>query len=177
MARIRPKNTKPEMRLRHALWEEGLRYRLHYKINRIRPDLVFIGKKVAIFIDGCQWHGCPEHYVRPKTREDFWQAKLLENVNRDSQQTLFLKSNGWSVYRIWEHEIWEDLPKVVFNIKRMVCEQHFQTDNNWRVFRVDVIDEATNRERRYLRLLESPDTITFIDKIRSTKKWHRSIEI
>ena len=88
IARNPSHGTKPETLLRSALWRRGLRYRLEYKTEWGRPDLTFLGPKVAIFIDGCFWHGCPEHYVRPRTREAFWQKKLKENVNRDRRQIL-----------------------------------------------------------------------------------------
>lgn len=173
MARIKSADTKPEMRLRQALWASGLRYRLHFKIEKIRPDLVFVGRKLAIFVDGCQWHGCPEHYVRPRTHNEFWQRKLLENIERDTKQTQILKAQGWIVYRIWEHEIWESLPEIVIRINALALEHKELLSMNWRVFKVDIIDAETDLERRYLRVLESPNTVQVIEKIRSTKKWKR----
>ncbi len=174
MARIKSTNTKPEVRLRHALWASGLRYRLHFKIGKIPPDLVFIGRKLAIFVDGCQWHGCPEHYVHPRTNADFWQDKLLENIERNTQQTEILKRQGWTVYRIWEHEIWENLPQIIVTVNSLIQDQRNLLSENWRVFKVEVIDVKTDLERRYLRLLEFPDVVEVVEKIRSTKKWKRS---
>ena len=101
MSRIRGRNTRPERRLRQALWAAGLRYRKHAKTPVGRPDLVFVGPRVAVFVDGCFWHGCPRHYVRPRSRTDFWSRKLRENVDRDRRQTLELHVRGWTVVRIW----------------------------------------------------------------------------
>src|SRR5689334_19052347 len=105
MARIRGKDTDPEVRLRRELWRSGLRYRKHYKVEGLRPDIVFPSKRVAIFVDGCFWHGCPNHYVPPSAGSEFWAAKLTANISRDKAQTLRLQAHGWRVIRIWEHEI------------------------------------------------------------------------
>lgn len=116
MARIRAKNTKPEILLRKALWANGFRYRLHLRIEGARPDLVFPSKKLAVFVDGCFWHGCPQHYVRPRTRSEFWANKLTENTERDRAQSMRLVESGWHVLRIWEHELQFELPAVVASI-------------------------------------------------------------
>src|SRR4051812_21964937 len=108
MARIRGVNTTPELRLRARLWSTGLRYRLHLRTPAGRPDLVIPGAQVAVYIDGCQWHGCPKHYVRPRSKDEFWAAKLHENVARDLRQTQQLEALGWRVLRFWEHEVWEE---------------------------------------------------------------------
>src|SRR5215211_8176900 len=105
MARVKGKNTSPERILRSALWRNGLRYRLDYKVPAGRPDIVFPGPKVAVFVDGCFWHGCPAHYSRPRSQQEFWSEKLAANVERDRRQTLELESRGWRVVRVWEHEI------------------------------------------------------------------------
>ena len=75
-----------------------------------RPDIVFPGARVAVFIDGCFWHGCPDHYVRPRSSEEFWSKKLAENCRRDSVQTKRLEDIGWRVCRVWEHEV--SLPRA-----------------------------------------------------------------
>src|SRR5262245_58811764 len=107
MARIRGRNTTPELLLRRLLWEAGLRYRLHAKTPAGRPDIAFPQSRVAVFIDGCFWHGCPDHYVRPRSSSEFWSRKLAENVRRDATQTRRLEALGWRVCRFWEHEIFE----------------------------------------------------------------------
>src|SRR5215475_6215393 len=86
MARIRGAHTSPEVELRSLLWRSGLRYRLHVKALPGRPDLVLSRSRVAVFVDGCFWHGCPDHYVRPRSRTRFWAEKLSQNVQRDCQQ-------------------------------------------------------------------------------------------
>ncbi|WP_418117932.1 very short patch repair endonuclease [Variovorax sp. 350MFTsu5.1] len=116
MARIRGKDTGPEVALRQALWRSGLRYRLGMRIEGARPDLVFPGARLVVFVDGCFWHGCPLHYVRPRSREDFWGLKLASNTDRDRRQTALLRSRGWRVIRIWEHELEQGLGQVVEDI-------------------------------------------------------------
>lgn len=105
MSRIRGKNTSPELVLRKLLWSSGVRYRLNYKIGRIRPDLVFVGAHLVVFVDGCFWHRCPIHGVMPKSNTAFWEAKLARNVERDRENTKLLEASGWRVMRFWEHEI------------------------------------------------------------------------
>ena len=109
MARIRSTDTRPECELRRALWVRGLRYRLNVRTPFGIPDLTFKSKRVVVFVDGCFWHGCPVHYLRPKTRADYWSEKLRMNVLRDQRQTTDFETDGWRVVRIWEHEIAQDL--------------------------------------------------------------------
>lgn len=115
MSRIRGKNTKPELLLRRALWGRGARYRLHYKLSG-RPDIVFVGKRIVVFVDGCFWHGCPEHGSSPKTNADFWRNKIHGNMERDARITEKLRMEGWTVLRFWEHEVHGDLEGVVSKI-------------------------------------------------------------
>ncbi len=117
MARIRSKNTKPELLLRRALWAEGCRYRLHHNLPG-RPDLVFLRDRLAIFVDGCFWHGCPLHYSAPRTRENFWKDKLRKNVTRDLAADDALIEQGWRVLRFWEHDLkdMEDVVRQIFDI-------------------------------------------------------------
>lgn len=120
MSRIRGSDTKPEILLRKELWARGMRYRLKYRVNgRMligRPDLVFPGKRLAVFVDGCFWHGCPEHATKPKKNAEFWKNKLKRNVERDEEVSESLRQQGWIVMRIWEHDINSDLNKVVQDI-------------------------------------------------------------
>lgn len=116
MSRIRGKNTKPEVLLRKSLWNKGLRYRLNYKVTG-RPDLVFPGRKVVVFVDGCFWHRCPDHYIPPKNRAEFWEAKIQSNVARDKRNNILLESAGWTVIRLWEHEIKEDIRACIIQIE------------------------------------------------------------
>lgn len=131
MAKIKGRNTAPELKLRKALWHSGLRYRVNLKIHRILPDIVFPSRKIAIFIDGCFWHGCPIHYVFPRTNTRFWQSKLNLNVKRDMEQTVKLLSLGWKVLRFWEHEIDKNLDQVLrtvidnCNIDSLSFQDHY----------------------------------------------------
>ncbi len=102
-------DTGPEMRLRSALHREGRRFRKDYPIRveggrRIKVDIAFPGARLAVFVDGCFWHRCPEHATEPKANRDFWRAKLDRNVARDREVDRALRNAGWRVVRIWEHE-------------------------------------------------------------------------
>jgi DNA mismatch endonuclease (patch repair protein) len=102
------RDTRPERALRSALHGRGLRYRTDMKLGEgrsaPRPDVVFTRAKIAVFLDGCYWHGCPEHGVSPKTNSDYWSAKIARNRARDAENTRMLESGGWLVMRVWEHE-------------------------------------------------------------------------
>lgn len=102
----------PELVLRKALWRSGIRYRLRNTLPG-RPDLVFLGAKVAVFVDGCFWHRCPIHSVAPRTNQEFWEAKLSGNVARDRKNDGLLASQGWRVLRFWEHEVQGGVAEVV----------------------------------------------------------------
>lgn len=106
MSRIRSRDTAPELRLRRGLHALGYRYRVNakpVKDLRYTADLLFTRARVAVFMDGCFWHGCPEHFIMPKTRTDFWQAKIENNIVRDTTSGQALEREGWKVLRIWEH--------------------------------------------------------------------------
>jgi DNA mismatch endonuclease (patch repair protein) len=116
MSQIRGKDTGPEVTLRKLLWSEGIRgYRIHYRLHG-KPDIVFTRKKIAIFIDGCFWHKCPVCYQEPETRKDFWIKKIQSNIDRDKNVDETLKNDGWTVIRIWEHEIRKDPENAVRKI-------------------------------------------------------------
>lgn len=163
MARIKGTNTKPEKLLRTELWKRGLRYRLDTKVPIGRPDLVFPKHRLVVFIDGCFWHGCPTHYVRPRSRDVFWADKLCVNVERDRRHTLLLESAGWRVIRLWEHEITNDLETAVARIVESVQNRYVGHTEAWRVQRVEAIDPARDWERRYLVDLRDPGLTRIID--------------
>ena len=108
MAAVRSHNTTPERSVRVALHALGVRYRLGQVVEtdgrRIRPDLVFKRARVAVFVDGCFWHGCPEHCRRPGSNVDYWNAKIERNRSRDVRNEAALAGAGWTVVRVWEHE-------------------------------------------------------------------------
>lgn len=107
MARIRDRDTVPELLLRRALWKMGYRYRLRPRLPG-RPDMVFARDRVLVFADGCFWHGCPIHYISPKTRGDYWVPKIMANIARDKSNDEILRAAGWAVIRLWEHDIEAD---------------------------------------------------------------------
>ena len=107
MQRNRSRDTKPELALRSAAHALGLRYRVNVRPLtgvRITADLVFRPAKVAVFMDGCFWHGCPEHATRVTTNGTYWAAKISRNQQRDARVNDLLTQAGWLVIRIWEHE-------------------------------------------------------------------------
>lgn len=107
MERQRRRDTKPELAIREILWQRGLRYRVDFPPLggvRRRADLVFTRAKVAVFVDGCFWHSCPEHGTVPKSNREWWLSKLAANRSRDRDTDIRLKAAGWTVVRIWEHE-------------------------------------------------------------------------
>ena len=104
----RRSDTKPEVALRSLLHGRGLRFRKDYAIRLddgkiVHADIAFTRKKVAVFVDGCFWHSCPEHATVPKANRDYWVAKLQENSERDVATTRRLGEAGWRVVRLWTH--------------------------------------------------------------------------
>ena len=104
MSRNRGRDTGPEICLRKELWKRGLRYRLRSRLPG-RPDLVFPGARLAVFVDGCFWHGCPEHRVVPTNNGGFWADKIARTRERDAAVERQLSAVGWRIIRVWEHEI------------------------------------------------------------------------
>ena len=103
----RGRDTGPEMRIRYAVHALGLRYRVGIRpvpALRRTADLVFTRAKVAVFVDGCYWHGCPAHYRPSRLNADFWASKIAANRERDVETDARLVEAGWTVVRIWEHE-------------------------------------------------------------------------
>ena len=107
MSRARRTDTGPERALRSALHRRGLRYRLHVPLafdQRRKADICFSAARVAVFVDGCFWHSCPEHATWPKANEEFWRDKLQRNAERDADTDARLAAEGWLAIRVWEHE-------------------------------------------------------------------------
>ncbi len=170
MSRIRGSNTTPELALRRALTKAGLRYRLHVKTPGGRADIVMASKKIAVFIDGCFWHGCPEHYVRPRSSKRFWDDKLTENVTRDRRQILKAAAEGWTAIRVWEHEVKESLEAVTERVLAHVNDANRAPESQWRVVEVKWLDEAGTLERRRCEDLRDPGKTFTEERERSTKK-------
>ena len=103
----RKRDTRPEVALRQAVHALGLRYRVACRpleTERWTADLVFTRARVAVFVDGCFWHGCPEHFSAPRTNGEYWSPKIARNRERDAITNAALREAGWTVLRIWEHE-------------------------------------------------------------------------
>lgn len=122
MAAVRRSDTKLEMRVRTAIHRRGLRYRKDFPIRiegrLVRPDIAFTRSRVAVFVDSCFWHLCPEHGQIPASNSGFWRDKLEGNAARDLAQTVALQSAGWTVLRIWEHEPSENAVQRIVKIAR-----------------------------------------------------------
>ena len=120
MSRIRGKDTTPELKIRRMLYARGIRgYRVHYNLPG-RPDIAFTKYRIAIFIDGCYWHKCPECFIEPKTRREFWTTKINRNVERDQEINRLLEAEGWLVIRFWEHQVRKDAQSVVDMIDKAI---------------------------------------------------------
>lgn len=121
MQRVRRENTSPEVALRSQLHRLGLRFRVHIRAtpkSLAKPDIVFTRSRIAVFVDGCFWHACPEHASWPKTNRVWWRKKILANVHRDRQHDAELTEAGWTVVRVWEHENPEVAAATILSIVR-----------------------------------------------------------
>lgn len=117
------RGTRPEVAVRSAVHRRGLRFRKNRRPERslrCEADIVFLRERVAVFIDGCFWHGCPLHGHRPQTNAHYWHAKIGRNVERDARNVEALQQNGWCVVRAWEHE---DASNVADRIFQVVCDR------------------------------------------------------
>lgn len=120
----RHRDTSPELALRSILHRRGLRFRVDRRIGLggrswARPDIVFTRARVAVFVDGCFWHSCPEHGEMPVANREFWEAKLGRTVERDRAQAAALVAAGWNVVRVWEHESTEAAATRVEEVLRL----------------------------------------------------------
>ncbi len=121
MARVRQKGTDAELSLRKELHARGLRYRLHVPLlakPRRVADIVFSRARAAVFVDGCFWHGCPEHASWPKSNAQFWRDKIETNRARDADTDRRLLASGWHVIRVWSHENASDAARRIEHFVR-----------------------------------------------------------
>jgi DNA mismatch endonuclease, patch repair protein len=129
MRAIRRRDTVPEMRIRRLLHAAGMRYRVDHPIRvpglrLVRPDIVFPRARVAIFIDGCFWHGCPEHGRRPNiANPGYWTPKIEGNVQRDQSHAAALRASGWCVLRFWEHDDAADVARQITAQVQLIRQQ------------------------------------------------------
>jgi DNA mismatch endonuclease (patch repair protein) len=116
MSRQVSRDTACEIAVRKLLHAEGMRYRLNVPVPGMRRrtiDIAFGRAKIAVFLDGCFWHGCPLHATQPKANAEWWRAKLDKNMARDRETTEHLEAQGWKVLRFWEHESPETVARAV----------------------------------------------------------------
>ena len=125
MSSIKGKNTKPELLFRKLLYQSGLRgYRINYAKLPGKPDIVFTKKKIAIFINGCYWHGCNIcGWKTPKHNPDYWINKIEKNRSRDAVKKKLLEDFGFEVIVVWEHDFKEHLGWIISKIIRLVSEK------------------------------------------------------
>jgi DNA mismatch endonuclease (patch repair protein) len=137
MGKVRQKGTDAEIALRRELYRGGLRYRIDYEVMkkpRRMADVAFPGLKIAIFVDGCFWHGCPEHATWPKQNAEFWRQKIEANRHRDADTNSRLIDAGWTVLRFWEHEspirAAETVAQTVARAKAKRCTSPLANEKN-----------------------------------------------
>lgn len=133
MSRQRSKDTNAEVEVRRELHARGVRFRTDVKLEsdlRTRADIAWRGLRLAVFIDGCFWHGCPTHATRPTANAEWWAEKLDANMKRDRRTDAQLSVRGWVVRRYWEHEapalVADDLYAVLLELKRATAERQFR---------------------------------------------------
>lgn len=116
----RRRDTRPELAVRRRLHAMGLRYRVDFapirEVLRLRADIVFTRARVVVFIDGCYWHKCPDHYRPARRNVDFWTTKIEGNCERDALSDAALRDAGWTVLRFWEHEMPDDVASVIAEV-------------------------------------------------------------
>ena len=126
MSTLRRRDTKPEIELRRELHRRGLRYRVQVKVpgnNRRTIDIAFTRVRLAVYIDGCFWHGCPEHHVQPRANSDWWRWKIDRNQARDRDTDRELDEAGWEVLRVWEHVPTREAAGLVESTYRRLVDQ------------------------------------------------------
>jgi DNA mismatch endonuclease (patch repair protein) len=119
MSRVHRHDTPIEVALRRAVWKRGVRFRVHLSGVEGRPDFGSKGLKIAVFVDGCFWHGCPMCYVAPNRNAKFWRDKVTYNKRRRREVVRSLEGDGWTVVQVWGHEIDRNLPKVAQRVDRV----------------------------------------------------------
>lgn len=130
----RGRDTAPEIAVRKIVHNAGLRYRVDHRpiasLNR-RADLVFTRARIAVFIDGCFWHGCPEHHTLAKTNAEFWSEKVQRNRARDAETNQLLATARWEVLRFWEHEPAADIAaSIIETVRLQIAESDRASDGS-----------------------------------------------
>jgi DNA mismatch endonuclease (patch repair protein) len=117
MRAVKSRDSKIEVAFRKSLWKLGFRYRKNASNYFGKPDIVLKKHKAVIFVDSCFWHGCPEHLRMPSSNRDYWVKKIEKNKSRDLAVNKHYRDNGWTVLRIWEHDLVEDLESAVKSVE------------------------------------------------------------
>ncbi len=127
MGKIKSRNTKPELLLKKSLWNLGYRYRRTVHKLPGNPDIIYAGKKLAIFVDGEFWHGYnwSEKKLKIKTNRDFWIPKIERNMQRDEENNQLLKDIGWTVIRFWENQVEKDLDGCINIVVSHLEDENF----------------------------------------------------
>lgn len=121
MSRVKGKDTQPELEIRRRVWALGGRYRCHSRTVPGRPDLSNQRAKVAVFIDGCFWHGCPAHFRVPRTRTAFWTEKIRRNVAR--RETVRQELSGWSVLEFYECQVKAGPDEIARRVSKLLTDR------------------------------------------------------
>lgn len=128
MAAVHSNGTKLEQKLIALLGEAGIaNFVCNEKSLPGKPDLAFMGARVAVFLDSCFWHGCPKHLRRPSSNDIYWRAKIDNNVKRDRRNRAQLRGMGWSVLRIWEHDLGKST-LIVSRVQRALAKSEVKSD-------------------------------------------------
>jgi DNA mismatch endonuclease, patch repair protein len=120
MSSIKSKGTKLETEVMKTLWKRGLRFTRNDNEFYGKPDIVIERQKTVIFIDSCFWHGCPQHYKRPKSNQQYWDEKYRRNTARDQDVNEVYEYNKWHIMRVWEHDLKEDYDGTIDRIMEFV---------------------------------------------------------
>ena len=120
MSRIKSKDSKIEVSFRKELWKKGFRYSKNSAKYFGKPDVVLLKYKTVIFVDSCFWHGCKKHCRIPAVRKKYWTEKIMRNKERDKEVSKHYKKQGWKVFRIWEHEILEDMERATGKVTKQL---------------------------------------------------------
>ena len=175
MSRIRSESTKPEMKLRHALWRLGFRYRTNDKILPGKPDIVLPKYRSVVFVHGCFWHGhkgCPTSHI-PETNTAFWATKIIRNQERDQEVWRKLEAKGWSVVIVWECQLKK--ANLEETIDRVASEIIQNGENYWAVqqkrktARKEYLQERKLRKKREQSLLEEVKSLETTSECSSGK--------
>ncbi len=116
MKAIKSSHTKMEDNICNALWKMGLRFRRNVKNLPGKPDIAIKKYKIAIFLDSCFWHRCPEHFKKPKSNLEYWEPKIKRNIERDNEINQYYINNHWHILRVWEHDYKKEMENTVLKI-------------------------------------------------------------